>query len=171
MDILRFFIGVMTLLTLFVAGFAGYNWSKAEALREEVALAEVNYDRTKKMAGAVEFRRNVAKDRELKDFDQASTEKFSQFLSTMATRMNIIPKEIRPEGAPGGSIRGNYIRVSYNVVLERQPLAGVIEYLYRLQLEWPGLKIEQLTVQEVVKGKEDFEGWNVTALVSTFRPK
>ena len=36
LDVLKFFIGVMTLLTLFIAGYAGFTWSQVSILAEQV---------------------------------------------------------------------------------------------------------------------------------------
>ena len=61
MDILKFFIGVMSLLTVLVAGFAGYNWSKASTLEEEVDAAQESLRTVQKIAGNPDFKKAVAR--------------------------------------------------------------------------------------------------------------
>lgn len=168
MDILKFFIGVMTLLTLFVAGFAGFNWSNAEALRDQVAASQVSYDQVKRIAGDATFKELVAREREMKGVGDASSENFGQFLATLGSRLQV---ESSRKSEGGGTPQRGYIKVSYRIQMQRQPLASIVEYFYRCQLEWPGLKVETLQVTAATTTRGQFEGWNVNALVSIFKPK
>jgi len=168
MDILKFFIGVMTLLTLFVAGFAGFNWSKAEGLRAQVGAAQASYNEVKRIAADPTFKELVARDREMKGFDTASSENFGQFLATLGSRLGIDSAR-KSEG--GGTPQGGYFKVSYRITMTKQPLAQIVDYFYRCQLEWPGLKVETLQVTAATTTRGAFEGWNVNALVSIFKPK
>jgi hypothetical protein len=169
MDILKFFIGVMSLLTIFVAGFAGYNWSAAAALEEQVVQNEEDLRQIEKIAGNADFKMGVARAALSKEIDPKNTD-LGRFLTDAATTNNCALKSDVKEG--GGVTPGGLVRLSHRIVIERQTLEVIGDYLFYIQAKWPGLKIEEIVVSEVaVKKGEPFAGWQATVLVSIFRPK
>jgi hypothetical protein len=72
-----------------------------------------------------------------------------------------------------GFKREGFDKISYRFVIDRQTLKVVTDYLFYLQLSWPGLKIEEITVQEAQRTKKDepFPDWKTTVLVSIYKPK
>jgi hypothetical protein len=172
MDILKFFIAVMSLLTVFVAGFAGYNWSKATALAEQVDADAANLVAIEKIAGNAEFKAAVARAKLAREQVDTRTADLQRFLTDSATKLGISLKTNEPVGGAAGVGHPNLIKKSYKIVIERQTLEVISDYLFWVQASWPGLKIEELVVTEVpVKKGDPFAGWTAQVLISTFRPK
>jgi hypothetical protein len=172
MDILKFFIAVMSLLTVFVAGFAGYNWSKAAALAEQVEQDEQNLKDIEALAGKQDFKMQVARAKIAREQIDIRTADLQRYLTDSATKMGFSLKTNEPVGGAAGVSQQGYVKKSYKIVIERQTLEVIGDYLFWIQASWPGLKIEELNVREVpVKKGEPFAGWQATVLVSTFRPK
>jgi hypothetical protein len=173
MDILKFFIAIMSFLTVLVAGLAGYNWSRATSLDEEIDGDVRQYESIEKIASDDEFKKMIARDRANKDQVDVLKKDLGQFLNDTATRMNIQLANFEKMGATGLRQQG-FDKFSCRFMLDKVELSTVVEYLFYLQLAWPGLKIEKMTVTESPKMKKDdpvFPGWRVQVTVSIFREK
>lgn len=172
MDILKFFIGVMSLLTIFVAGFAGYNWSAAEALDTQVTRDEESLRDIMKLAGKPEFKTAVARSGLAKEVDPRKTQ-LGLFLTDSAKKLGF---ELASNNSEGGGSSGGappgFLRLSNKITIQKQSLEVIADYLFYVQASWPGLKIEQIDVNEMPGSKEGaFLGWNASVQVSIFRPK
>jgi hypothetical protein len=171
LDILKFFIGVMSLLTIVVAGFAGYNWSNAEALAERVEEEASNAEQVKKIAGNADFKMAIARSRVAKELDTRTAD-LGRFLTEAATLMRFSLKSNVAEGGGAGSMQRGYVKKSHRITIERQSLEVIADYLFYVQANWPGLKIEELSVKEAATKKgEPWQGWTATVLVTIYRPK
>lgn len=172
-DVLKFFIGVMSLLTVIVAGFAGYNWSRAAALAQAVEADELRLAEVEKLASDRTLLEMIARDRAQQGEIDSSKEDLGQFLNTSATLMKLQLQNFRAVGS-GAAVPGQqrYVKKSYQFAIERQPLEVIADYLFYVQAKWPGLKVEKVSIREVpVKKGEHFAGWQASVLVSAFRPK
>lgn len=170
-DILKFFIGVMALLTVLVAGFAGYNWSKADALAEEVEASEDALEHIKRIAGNADFKRAVARAQIEKSQVDVTKADLVRFLTDAATLQRF---SVRIEAKGGGlaSSQQGYLEKTYAITIEKQTLEVIADYLFNIQANWPGLKIKELSIKEApTRASESFAGWNAVVNVSIFRPK
>ncbi len=172
MDILKFFIVIMAFLTVLVAGMAGYNWSKAAALEEEIEENVIDLDSMKTKAESKQLRDMIAKDRANKETVDVLKKDLGQHLQETVARMGLAFLTVERQGAAGFRQQG-FDKTSYKFTLDKVTLEAVTEMLWYLQLSWPGLKIEEMSVQEAMRLKKDdpFPNWKVTVTVSIFRPK
>jgi hypothetical protein len=172
MDILKFFIAIMSFLTVLVAGLAGYNWSRATGLAAEIDDDNDALEALKKLAGNKELREMIAKDRANKDQVDILKKDLGQFLNDTATRMGVQLSNFEKMGAMGFRQQG-YDKFSCRFTLDKLPFEAAVEYLFYIQAAWPGLKIEEISTQEAARAKKDdpFPNWKTTVLVSIFRPK
>jgi len=172
MDILKFFIAIMSFLTVLVAGMAGYNWSRAGQLEQELESAKDTLDEMTRLAGNKEFLEMIAKDNASKDLVDVLKKDLGEHLQQTASRMGISFTTFEKQGAQGFRQQG-FDKISYKFTLDKLNLDAITEFLFYLQLSWPGLKIEDLTIAESRAAKKDdpFPGWKTTVLVSIFRPK
>ena len=173
MDILKFFIAIMGFLTLLVAVMALLNWSRATDLRAEIEEDESNLEAIQKLASNKEFRDLIAKDRASKDLVDVLKKDLGEHLQQTAAKMGISFLSFSREGAGGGRAQQGFDKISYKFTLDKLRLEVVTEFLFYLQLSWPGLKIEGIIVAEAsrVKKEDDFPNWKTTVTVSIFRPK
>ncbi len=170
-DILKFFIGVMALLTIVVAGFAGFNWTNAVELEEQVAGAERELAQVKRIAGDPELKLAVARAAAARDVDTRTAD-LGRFLTEAATINRFSLKGNIAEGSGAGAGQRGYVKKSHRITIERQTLEVIADYLFYIQAKWPGLKIEEITVNEApVRKGEPWAGWNATVLVTIYRPK
>jgi len=172
MDILKFFIAIMSFLTVLVAGMAGYNWSRATSLAEEIEGDLARLEQVKKIAGSKDFKDMVAKDLASKDLVDVLNQDLGQYLQQVATGMNLTLVNYEKVSS-GGQKQQGFSKFSYRFTIDKQPLSKATDYLFHLQRAWPGLKIEEIQVQEAQRLKKDdpFPDWKTTVLVSVFRPK
>ncbi len=172
MDILKFFIAIMSVLTVLVAGMAGLNWSRATGLASEIEDQQATLEMMKGIAKSKELRDMIAKDRASKDLVDVLKKDLGEHLQQTASRMGISLIEFKKEGAAGLRQQG-FDKISYRFTLDRLRLEVVTEYLFYLQASWPGLKIEEITASEAQRLKKDdpFPEWKTTVLVSIYRPK
>jgi hypothetical protein len=180
MDILKFFIAIMSFLTVLVAGLAGYNWSRATGLADEIADDQASLEAMERVAANPEFREMIAKDRANKDQVDILKKDLGQFLNDTATRMGVQLMNFEKMGAMGFRQQG-YDKFSCRFVLAPPsssatpglPFEAAVNYLFYIQAAWPGLKIEEISTQEAPHAKKDetFPNWKTTVLVSIFRPK
>lgn len=171
MDILKFFIAIMGFLTLLVAGLAVYNWTQATDLEAQVAQEEERYESLKLAAASPPLREMIAQDRANKEVVDVLKKDLGQFLDETAGRMGIKFATSQKRGAEGFRQQG-FDKFSYELVLDKVTLETVTEFLFYIQLAWPGLKIEEVIVKEALRPRRDdpFPGWNVTMKISIFRP-
>lgn len=172
MDILKFFIAIMGFLTVLVAAMAGYNWSQATALEEQIEEQKISFEQMKKKAASKDLLDMVAKDRASKDQVDVLKKDLGEHLQQTAKTMGIAFVQFERMGA-GGVRQQGFDKTSYKFTLDKLTLDVVTEFLFYLQLSWPGLKIEDLNVVESSRAKKDdpFPGWKTTVTVSIFRPK
>ncbi|GIW71535.1 MAG: hypothetical protein KatS3mg102_1077 [Planctomycetota bacterium] len=171
-DLLRFFIGVMALLTVFVAGFAAIKFAEAESLRQAVAREEVNYANLRRVASSREFLEAVAREAAMQGQVDTETKDLGQFLQEVAGAIGLRLDNFRPEGGGSTGPGRRFLKKSIQFTIERQPLAVITDYLWFLQAKWPGLKVEELTIREAPRRQnEPFMGWQATVLVSVFKAK
>lgn len=172
MDILKFFIAIMGFLTVLVACMAGYNWSRATSLAEEIDGDLGILEQVKRLGSSKDLKEMIAKEEASKDLVDVINQDLGQHLQQTAARMQIQLMNYEKVNAAGFRDKG-YDKISYRFTIDRQPLKVVTDFLFYLQLSWPGLKIEEITVQEAQRLKKDdpFPDWKTTVLVSIFRPK
>lgn len=170
-DILRFFLGVMSLLTVFVAGFALYNWSKASSLEADVKRDLVELVQIQSKAKNPEFLNMVAQDAQYNSYAEVKTKDFARFLNDAARQLNLELQSFTSAGGPS-SARRTFDEQGYKFTIDKQPLDVIVAYLWYIQGSWPGLKIKDLSISEV-KGRrgEPSPGWRATATASIFRPR
>ncbi len=177
MDILKFFIGVMTLLTIFVAGFAAYNWSQVGALADQVVEEQADYESIRTLGRSQAFKDLIAKEREVGGLvGERDPSKLDKFLQDMGSNLSIGTPRLDKLGAPGGTPIGNFLELSFKLTWDQVTLEQLTEYLYQIQLEWPGLTVKDITLKEkLAKGSAGAEGewlgFNVQVSISTFRSK
>src|SRR5207249_2652469 len=143
------------------------------ALEEQVGHDEENLHEIMKLAGKPEFKTAVARSRLAKEVDPRNAD-LGRFLTDSATKLGFALKSNTSEGGGGGAgAPPGFVRKSNQIVIEKQTLEVIADYLFYVQASWPGLKIEEITVTEQpgVKKGEGFQGWLATVRVSIFRPK
>lgn len=172
MDILKFFIAIMGFLTFVVAVMAIVNWSKVNDLRAQIEEDETNLEDVRKLAGSKELRDLVAKERASKDLVDVLKKDLGEHLQQTAAKMGIGFLTFEKQGA-GVSKQQGFDKMSYKFTLDKLRLEHVKEFLFYLQLSWPGLKIEEISVQEAQRVKRDdpFPDWRTVVTVSIYRPK
>ena len=172
-DIVKFFLGVMTLLTVFVAGFAIYNWSKAKQFEAEVQEEEYAYRDMQKIAGKKEFLEKVSRFKTLDVNAKVTADDFGRFLTDQAKDMNLSLNRFRSVGTGGTAVTKGFTKSSYEFSIDKQNLQLITAYLWYIQAFWRGgLKIEAITLKETSRRRGDpFAGWDATATASIFKPK
>jgi hypothetical protein len=171
-DIVKFFLGVMSLLTVFVALIAAYNWSKVKTYAEEVDSDEVDLGTIQRVAGDKQFLELVARNQFFKGIEDVTSKDFGRHLTDAAEAMKLELKGFKQvgQGSAGAALRQTFDRQSYEFTLDQQPLEVIVSYLWYLQGSWPGLKIENLTITEA-RSKQGWAGWTAQVTASIFRPK
>jgi len=172
-DIVKFFLGVMSLLTVFVALFAAYNWSKARALEEEVQADQVDLESIERLAGDKAFLELVTRNKLYKNVEAITSKDFGRHIEEAATRWKVKLQSSNAVSSRGSaSVRSTYDKKSQQFTVANDDLARLVDYLWYLQGSWPGLKIESLSLQKARgrRGKAP-TGWQMTATASIFKPK
>ena len=172
MDILKFFIAIMGFLTLVVAVMAIVNWSKVNDLKSQIEEDETNLEEVRKIAASKEMRDLIARERASKDLVDVLTKDLGKHLTETATKMNLKFLTYEQLGAVGFKQQG-FDKMSFKFSFDHIRLEHLTEFLFYLQLSWPGLKIEEISVQEAQRKKPDdpFADWRTVVTVSIFRPK
>ena len=172
MDILKFFIAIMSFLTVLVAGLAGYNWSRATGLAAEIEDDDATLKAIERLASSKDLREMIAKDRANKDQVDVLKKDLGEHLQQTAAKMGIQFATFEKMGAMGFRQQG-FDKISYKFTLDKLELSVVTEFLFYLQASWPGLKIEDLAIGEAAKLKKEdpFPNWKTIVTVSIFRPK
>lgn len=173
-DIIKFFLGVMSLLTVFVALFAAYNWSKARRLAEEVEQDQLDLVSIQSMAKKPDFLELVSRDHLYSGVRDITSQDFGNFLLERAGQMNLKLSNFRSVGRGSEQLeRKGYVKQGYQFSIDDppQPLKVIVLYLYWLQGSWPGLKIESLALERARPKRrgETAEGWEATVTASIFR--
>jgi hypothetical protein len=171
LDILRFFIGVMALLTVFVAGFAAVKFAEAESLREEVEQAENDYANVQRIGQRKTFLEAVAREASMQEQIDPEKQDLAQYLQEVARKINLTLERFRPEGGGSTGPGRRYLKKSIRFNIELQPLEVIVDYLWYLQATWPGLKVEELSLKPQKTREGAFQGWNAQVLVTTFKAK
>ena len=175
LDVLKFFIGVMTLLTLFIAGYAGFTWSQVSILADQVESDQKGLDQLLTIGADPDFRMALARQAAQARSGPVNTSDLQRFLVESSEKLSFQLKSIDPVGSQGGGGFGqqNYVKKAYKLSIEKQSMEVIADYLFYIQATWPGLKIEELLVHPAPKPNKDaaWQGWNAEVLVSTFRPK
>ncbi|MFC1706405.1 hypothetical protein ACFL59_06210 [Planctomycetota bacterium] len=171
-DIIKFFLGVMTLLTVFVAGFAVFNWSKAQNLTEEVESEERSYRSVKKIAREKEFLNQVARLQTFGASEKITSKDFGRFLQETAAELNLQLTRFRSVGSGGSLSKKGFTKQSYEFSIEKQRLDVIVAYLWYIQAVWRGLKVEELLVKKpTLRRDAEFPGWEAKAIASIFKAK
>jgi len=171
MDILKFFIAIMGLLAVLVAGMAVYNWTRVSDLESEVEDQQATLTLMRELAEKKELREMISKDRASKDLVDVLKKDLDEHLHQVATHMGLTLIEFKREGAAGLRQQG-FDKISCRFTLDKVTLEVVTDYLFYLQASWPGLKIEEIVCQEGQHKKEEaFPGWKIQVMVSVYRPK
>jgi hypothetical protein len=171
-DVLKFFIGVMTLLTMFIAGYAGFTWSQVGNLADQVEADQKSLDKLVVMAADPEFRMALAKQAAQARNGPVNTTDLQRFLIESAEKLSFKLRAVDP--MPGSSFGPQtFLRRAYKLSIEKQSMEVIADYLFYVQATWPGLKIEELLVHPAPKPNKDaaWQGWNAEIVVSTYKPK
>ncbi|RME71837.1 MAG: hypothetical protein D6776_09675 [Planctomycetota bacterium] len=169
-DLLRFFIGVMALLTVFVAGFAIVKYAEIQSLRADVARAEVDYANVRRVGRSRRLLEAIAREASMQVQVDPDKQDLAQFLQQVASSIDLQLDDFRPEGS-GGSRNKRYLKKSIRFSIRQQPLEVIVDYLRYVQSSWPGLKVEELTLKPKQSRDGTFLGWDATALVTAYKPR
>ncbi len=170
-DVLRFFIGVLALLTVFVAGFAVVKYAEIQSLREEVARAEADYANMQRVAGNERFLRAIAREASMQAQVDPDKQDLAQYLTSVAETIQLTLENFRPEGGGVAGPGRKYLKKSIRFRIRQQPLEVIVDYLWYLQASWAGLKVEELHLQPKTSRDGTFLGWDAQVLVTTFKAK
>ncbi|MHC4392888.1 MAG: hypothetical protein ACYTFT_17615 [Planctomycetota bacterium] len=171
-DIIKFFLGVMTLLTVFVGAFAVYNWSASTKLAETVRNEEVDLGLLKKDASEKALLDTVARSQTYAGLEDFGNQDFGQFLTEKASQMDLtLQRSTTVGGGRQNAGKAALAKISRQFSIDDQPLDVIVAYLWFIQGSWPGLKVEALNLSESRgrRGEETYR-WNAQITATIFRP-
>jgi len=166
-DVLTFFIYVMILLTVIVAGFALLNRSKVTKLERTVAAEVRALKEMEKLLADPDFRDLIAKDRE----GQANLEQggglsdFQQLYINSARRNGVDLVNHTREGMVnrrGGS------EWPFRLTLKDCRVEHLVKFLVEIETKWPGAKVKQIVKLDYNERSEK-RGFDAVVVLTIFK--
>lgn len=171
-DVVKLFVGVMGLMTVFVAALAIVQIVEAQNLREDVGYLQVDYESIRKIAGDAKFRELQAQHYATEAQRDTSSRDLGDYIRQQAAAAGLELADFERVDSGGRSTQRAYLKNSVKFAIHRQPLEVIVTYLWYMQADWAGLKVEKLSIRETRRKKDDpFDYWSATVTLSAFRPK
>ncbi|MBX3471976.1 MAG: hypothetical protein KF878_34420 [Planctomycetes bacterium] len=163
-DVLTFYIYVMALLTVIVAGFALVNKKKVDAEAQKIKAELIKLDLMKKLALDEDLRGWIARERESRvtegggapaDFQALYVKRAEESRVRLTTHSSQGTRNL-----PGGT------ELSYRLQLDGCRVEDLVRFLVRVEEDWPGARVKGIA-------KLDWntrnELWDAVVELSIFR--
>lgn len=166
-DVLTFFIYVMILLTVIVAGFALLNRSKVTKLKRKVAAEVRNLKQMEKLITDEQFRDLIAKDRE----GQANIAQgggladFQQLYINDARRNGI---ELQNHTREGVITRRGGKEWPFRLMIKDCKVRDLVKFLVGLETKWPGAHVKQIVKLDFNERSEK-DGFDAVVVLAIFK--
>lgn len=163
-DVLKFFITVMALLTVIVAGFAAVLQSKVSDTTKKIK-AEISTLNTMKTESAdPSFRDWIARDRENRNNGQGSSSDFKALYNTTAAKCGL---RVTDSSEQGAIELGNGTReLRFRLRIQGFRLEAFTRFLVSIEQEWPGSKVREITDLSL---DEKNQVWNGQVILAIFK--
>jgi hypothetical protein len=164
-DVLKFFITVMVLLTVIVAGFAIMLQTQVSDLTRRVKVENDTLKKMDELANDAQFREWIARDREGRNVAHGSSADFKALLSVNAGKHGL---KVENTTEQSGQDMGNGMReLRFQVRMLGFRLEPFMRFLVSVEQEWPGAKVREITELTL---DEKNQLWNGMVVLAIFKP-
>jgi hypothetical protein len=163
-DVLKFFITVMVLLTLIVAGFAGVLESRVSDTTHKIKAEIATLHKMDEEARDAQFRDWIARDREGRNTGTGTSADFKALMSNNANKVGLHVTDTAEQGTiplPNGTIE---LRFRLRVTGFR--LEAFMRFLISVEQDWPGSKVREITDLSL---DEKNNIWNGQVILAIFK--
>lgn len=163
-DVLKFFITVMVLLTLIVAGFAAVLQTKVSDTTKKIKAEIATLHQMDELARDQQFRDWIARDREGLNTGSGTSADFKALVNDHATKCGLRVNESSEQGALdlGGGTR----ELRFRVGIQGFRLEAFTRFLVSIEQDWPGSKVREITQLSL---DEKNQVWNGQVILAIFR--
>jgi hypothetical protein len=164
-DVLKFFITVMVLLTIIVAGFAAVLQGKVSDTTKKIKTEIKTLKAMDEMAlKDLQFREWISRDREGRNVGQGSSADFKALLNDHAQKNGLRVTDSSEQGTIelGGGTR----ELRFRVRMQGFRLENFTRFLVSVEQDWPGSKVREITDLSL---DEKNQVWNGQVVVAIFK--
>lgn len=164
-DVLKFFITVMVLLTVIVAGFAGVLQGKVNDTTKKIKIEIATLQQMDEVAGKDnQFREWVLRDRENRNTGQGSAADFKALINDRAQKNGLRITDSSEQGSM--EIGGGTRELRFRCHMQGFRLDAFIRFLVAIENDWPGSKVREITDLSL---DEKTQVWNGQVILAIFK--
>jgi hypothetical protein len=164
-DVLKFFITVMVLLTIIVAGFAAVLQGKVADTTKKIKAEIATLEQMDEVASKdLAFREWVQRDREGRNVGQGSSGDFKARMNENAGKQGLKVTDSSEQGAIelGGGTR----ELRFRVRMQGFRVEQFTRFLVSIEQDWPGAKVREITE---LSFDEKNQLWNGQVVLAIFK--
>jgi hypothetical protein len=163
-DVLKFFITVMVLLTVIVAGFAGVLEQKVSDTTRRIKAEIATLHQMDELARDPAFREWIAREREGRNTGQGSSADFKALLNDHATKTGL---KVTESSELGAQELGNGTReLTFRLRIQGCRVEALMRFLVSVEQDWPGSKVREITDLSL---DEKNQVWNAQVILAIFK--
>ena len=164
-DVLKFFITVMVLLTVIVAGFDIMLQAQVSDLTRKIKIERSTLNQMNDLAGDAQFREWIARDRENRNLGGGSSADFKALLTDRASKLGLKVENTTEQG--NGQDLGNGTReLRFRVRILGFRLEQFVRFLVSVEQEWPGSKVREISDLQF---DQKSQLWNGMVILAIFK--
>ena len=164
-DVLKFFITVMILLTVIVAGFAAVLQGKVSDTTKKIKSEIATLEQMDEIAlKDLTFREWIARDREGRNVGQGSSADFKALLNDHAQKNGLRITNTSEDGT--SEIGGGTRELRFRLLVQGFRLENFTRFLVSVEQDWPGSKVRDILD---LSWDDKNQVWNGTVILAIFK--